>query len=57
MDAIEMSRAEARDLLILLERLEIETTDVDLLFQIDGYIRILMDRIFRTSRANEGLST
>lgn len=46
MDAIEMSRAEARDLLILLERLEIETTDVDLLFQIDAYIRILMDRIF-----------
>lgn len=53
MAAIELSRGEARDLLILLERLEAETSDVDLLFQIDGLIRILMDRIFPNLSSEE----
>lgn len=45
---------EAIDLLVLLEQLETVVDDVDLLFRIDGSIRILMDRIFPDLPGHEG---
>ncbi len=54
MAGIVLGREEAIDLLILLERLEAEVGDVDLLFRIDGSIRILMDRIFPDLPREEG---
>jgi hypothetical protein len=43
---VRLARGEAIDLLLLLERLERSVTDLDLHFQIDGFVRILMARLF-----------
>lgn len=45
---VQLARGEALDLLVLLERLERAVADLDLLFQVDGFVRILMAPLFPT---------